>query len=378
MNLSKNIEKIGKELLSQPTAPYREYFVQKYIKSFCNKNKIDFCFDKWGNIWIGTKSTTFSKNEDKIVFVAHMDHPGFHITKKLKNQTWEAKWFGGGPVKKLKGAPVYLTNENGNLFKGKIINFKLHKSGKKVETLHIQSSSTENLKNYFGSYNYPGYQKKKDLIYTKSADDLGGVLMVLSVAKLLKNKPSKKSFLGLLTRAEEVGFQGCLGSIYAHTIPKKFHFISVETSNYKAGVQFGKGPVIRLGDRASVFDTHITYFIRLVAAELQKKNKKFCYQTRMMDGGACEATAFNVHKLPSGGLCVPLGGYHNESESGVPCPEFVNIRDLKNLILLSEALVQKYSQKEKYLKKVQRSFLKSFSQSKKLLQKYNTYLSLKI
>ena len=65
------------------------------------------------------------------------------------------------------------------------------------------------MKNGFGSFDYPGFRKKGSRIYTKSADDLGGVLMTLILAKLLKKQSKKtgKSFLGLITRAEEVGFQ---------------------------------------------------------------------------------------------------------------------------------------------------------------------------
>ena len=90
------------------------------------KNKIYHHFDSWGNIWVGTKSKKLPKGE-KIVFVAHMDHPGFHITKKLGKNLWQAQWFGGGPRAHLKNAPVYIANFKKLLTQGKIKDFNFNK-----------------------------------------------------------------------------------------------------------------------------------------------------------------------------------------------------------------------------------------------------------
>ena len=80
MSLLSRIEEVGSRLLSCPTAPYREFFVQQFVSSFCKSKKIPHVRDKWGNIWVGTHSIPEKTSPRALVFVAHMDHPGFHLT----------------------------------------------------------------------------------------------------------------------------------------------------------------------------------------------------------------------------------------------------------------------------------------------------------
>ena len=369
MNLNQEIEKYGKELLSLPTTSFREMHVQRWAQNFCIQNKIDCCLDSWGNMWVGTKSAKLPKGE-KIVFVAHMDHPGFHITKKLGKNLWQATWFGGGPRAHLKNAPVYIADSKKLLTQGKIQDFNYNKEKGRLETLTIKTKSTQDLKNGFGSFDYPGFRKKGSLIYTKSADDLGGVLMTLILAKLLKkeSKTVKNSFLGLLTRAEEVGFQGALGAIHLKNIPRNYKFISIETSNYVGRARMGGGPVIRVGDRATVFDPEISLLIKTLAIDLKKKNKNFVFQVKLLDGGACEATPFNVFGYKASGIAVPLGGYHNEQENGRPGPEFIDLNDMRNLILLGQTVVKNFSKKNLWTGKMRARLSQSFKNSIPLLK----------
>ena len=364
MNLNHEIEKYGKELFGLPTTSFREMHIQQWVQNFCLKNKIDHHFDSWGNIWVGTKSKKLPQGE-KIVFVAHMDHPGFHITKNLGKNLWQAQWFGGGPRAHLKNAPVYIANYKKLLTQGTIQNFKFNKEKGRVETLTIKTKKDVDLKNCFGSFDYPGFIKKGSRIYTKSADDLGGVLMTLILAKLLKkeSKNTRQSFLGLLTRAEEVGFQGALAAIHLKNIPRNYKFISIETSNYVGRAQMGGGPVIRVGDRATVFDPEISLLIKTLAIDLKKKVKSFNFQVKLLDGGACEATPFNVFGYKAGGIAVPLGGYHNEQENGRPGPEFIDINDMRNLILLGQTVVKNFSKKNLWTKKMRTRLSQSFKNS---------------
>ena len=369
MSLNYEIEKYGKELLSLPTTSFREMHVQKWVQNFCIQNKIDYSLDSWGNIWVGTKSKKPPKGE-KIVFVAHMDHPGFHITKKLGKNLWQARWFGGGPRAYLKNAPVYIANSKKILAYGKIKDFKFNKEKGRMEFITIKTNSLHNLTHGFGSFDYPGFKKKGSLIYTKSADDLGGVLMTLILAKLLKkeSKKTKNSFLGLLTRAEEVGFQGALAAIHLKNIPRNYKFISIETSNYVGRAKMGGGPVIRIGDKATVFDPEISLLIKTLAIDLKKKNKNFSFQVKLLDGGACEATPFNVFGYKASGIAVPLGGYHNEQENGRPGPEFIDINDMRNLILLGQTVVKNFSKKNFWTQKMRARLSHSFKNSIPLLK----------
>jgi endoglucanase len=54
----------------------------------------------------------------------------------------------------------------------------------------------------------------------------------------------------------------------------------------------------------------------------------FRYQRKLMDGGACEATAFCASGYRASGLAVPLGNYHNAGDAGPGIePETVMVSD---------------------------------------------------
>lgn len=100
-------------LLEQPTAPYREGLVIQWIKNELNRSQVPFFQDSTGNIIMGVASEQeyrilLGQNEKEPVriFIAHMDHPGFHGVKWKNKQTLEVKWFGGSPKKHLVGSRV--------------------------------------------------------------------------------------------------------------------------------------------------------------------------------------------------------------------------------------------------------------------------------
>jgi endoglucanase len=71
----------------------------------------------------------------------------------------------------------------------------------------------------------------------------------------------------------------------------------------------------------SIFDPGLT-------AALETAAKDVHHQRRLMDGGACEATAFCAAGYRASGLAVPLGGYHNAADEGVGIvPETVMVDD---------------------------------------------------
>src|SRR6185437_14124322 len=110
------------------------------------------------------------------------------------------------------------------------------------------------------------------------------------------------------------------------------------------GAEIGKGPVVRLGDRYTVFDSGaLRIFSELALKRLPDK-----HQRRVMDGGTCEATAATVYGIPCVGISVPLGNYHNQSFEGGPdsrgdlgpAPEFVHREDIAGLQELCRALLE--------------------------------------
>jgi endoglucanase len=197
-----------------------------------------------------------------------------------------------------------------------------------------------------------------ELIYTKAADDLVGAFAVMSVAldrfaaKPHKGKAKGKAgapspFIGLLTRAEEVGFIGAIGHLELGWFKKARRPIlgvSLETSRTLPGAEIGAGPVVRLGDKFTVFDSGALRVFTTLAEEVLPKK----HQRRIMDGGTCEASAFTTYGFPCVGISVPLGNYHNQSFQGGPdsrgpdgpAPEFVHLGDVEGLIALCHGLLK--------------------------------------
>ena len=144
----------------------------------------------------------------------------------------------------------------------------------------------------------------------------------------------------LFTRAEEVGFVGALAACRLRTIPRKCFVVAVETSSELINARMGDGPILRVGDRSSVFSPAVTAYCqrvaeRLVRRDIAKKGRsnRFCYQRKLMDGGSCEATAYCQLGYDATGMCLALGNYHNmDVRRGKIGSEYVNVHDYADLI----------------------------------------------
>ena len=97
----------------------------------------------------------------------------------------------------------------------------------------------------------------------------------------------------------------------------------------------GKGVIIRVGDKTSIFNSGLTYFLTEQAEALAKREKSFAYQRALMPGGTCEATVYDVYGYTSAAVCVPLGNYHNmDRERKRIGPEYIDLRDWRNMVKL--------------------------------------------
>ena len=93
--------------------------------------------------------------------------------------------------------------------------------------------------------------------------------------------------------------------------------------------------IVRVGDRMSIFDPSLTAAMEAAAGTVDG----LAFQRRLMDGGACEATALCAAGYRASGVAVPLGGYHNASD-GEPAivPETVMVDDYLGEVRLLTAL----------------------------------------
>lgn len=350
-------------LLSLPTAPFRELHVARHARRFLDEHGVPHFDDPLGNIVVGAAS---QRDYQRLmrrrtsgtlgVFVAHMDHPGFHGVRWLGADRLGVKWYGGSPVKRVAGARVRLVDEDGVVGSGMLRNVRLARHRRAIATADVVVAKSSfgtgrrpAARRLFGGFSFrsPVWRSHKR-IYCPAADDLVGVFTVLETARRVWRHGAQRQapFLGLLTRAEEVGFVGAVGHLnlgWLQQARRPLMVISLEASRTLPGAAIGGGPVVRLGDRSTVFDADGIRTLTNTAARVLPG----AYQRRIMDGGSCEATAVTAWGLPAIGISVPLGNYHNQGFEGGPdsrpdgpSPEFVSMDDIDGLLRLCAALAE--------------------------------------
>lgn len=357
-------------LLALPTAPFREQAVMSFYESLCLEFGVPYFFDKVGNLVLGTSSLSDYKKilntrekEPVRVFIAHTDHPGFHGVKWASTTELEIFWHGGSPTHFLENASVWVSDSSYSQTQGRLTRVKMTATGKAMESAVIvfdhepKQLLTQNAKTLFGAFQFQNthwIDGSSRLLYTKAADDLIGTFAIFSQALAQfksgkkKNSKLKSAFIGVLTRAEEVGWVGFLEHLSLGVLQKAKRpviCVSLETSRQLPGAEIGKGPIVRLGDRATIFDAGATL---VFANEVAAKVLPNMHQKRVMDGGSCEATPAMAYGLTTIAISIPLGNYHNQCFEGGPeaagpngpAPEFVHIDDLKGMLALCEGLMK--------------------------------------
>ena len=367
-------------LLSQPTAPFREEHISAVAARVLAAAGVPFFDDPLGNLVVGADSPAAyrrvlnTRNAEPLrVFIAHMDHPGFHGVRWLSERVLTIKWHGGSPVKHINGARVWLAtgkpllrspqfrhswreDAEGEIGEGVLRRVTLNTLRYGIDTAEVHFAS-----NVFATHRpaagelFGGFKFRKpvwksgSLLYTKAADDLVGVFCIVATALAAfgrRNAKTPPPFIGLLTRGEEVGFIGAIGHFelgWLQDARRPLLCVSLEASRTLPGAIVGQGPVVRLGDRRTLFDSGATHLLTELAEKILPKQ----YQRRIMDGGTCEGTAATAFGFPTLALTVPLGNYHNQGFEGGPdcrapqgpAPEFVHLDDVEGQRKLCLALL---------------------------------------
>jgi endoglucanase len=172
-----------------------------------------------------------------------------------------------------------------------------------------------------------------------ACDDLAGAAAALVALDRARGDGDLSHFGVLLTRAEEVGLIGAIHAAKHRTIVEGARLLSIETSRELPTARIGDGPIVRIGDRATVFDQDLSNRICHAAEQAGVR-----HQRKLMDGGGCEATAFGIYGYQATGLCLALGNWHNrgnlaEVEAGdasaaVPMLEEISLDDFHGLVEL--------------------------------------------
>lgn len=324
---------LAERLLRVPTAPYHEHAVRAEAEKICTEHGLSFKRDEFGNVLVRLR--TAGADRRALALAAHLDHPGFEIVRRLGPQTWLARFRGGV------ADPYFRPGLRVQLMPGSVLGSLGKRKDKKERLFEIRVDPPLTQTPSFAVWNLQEFAVRGERIHARACDDLVGCAAVLATIIELKQRRARINVIGVLSRAEEVGFHGALALAAARGLPRNALVISLETSRELPGVKMGHGVIIRVGDRASIFDSAGTRFLTEVATDLAAKDKQFHFQRALMGGGTCEATAYQEFGFQSAAVCVALGNYHNCGERNRIKAEFVNIADACSMVsFLAEAARQ--------------------------------------
>lgn len=338
------IPRILKDLLTLPTAPFVETAVMNHVRAFCRLlPSVRTSVDQHGNLL--ARYRYLPPKRTPLVFTAHTDHPGFVALKMVGKGTLQAAFRGWVEPEYFVGTKVRFWS-GGEWVQGKIERIlktaKLYRMiGRtaRPEEVEIRVSG-EVAVNSPGMWDLPDPFEKGGCVHARGCDDIAGCAAMLALLERLSKRRAKADVLCLFTRAEEVGFVGAIGAAKTGTIPKRLPIIAIETSKALASAKIGDGPVLRVGDKSSVFTPEVTAFCQRVAQDLAEKRKSFRYQRKLMDGGTCESTAYYAYGYAATGMCVALGNYHNmDMERKRIDSEYISLADWHGMVDWFEALV---------------------------------------
>lgn len=394
------------EITQIPTAAGREQRVIHWIRQWVAARKdLRLIEDRAGNLVIQPARPWGKKGSRPIFITAHLDHPAFVVERIVGPQTVELSFRGGVMDVYFENARVVIHSDSG----------ERHGASLSGEGSGVAATDGSRLfKTYLADIDdRPGEDQmptgpdvrvgdvavwalppaevlEDGTVHTAACDDLAALAAALSAFDTLRAQRSKGVSLEdvrlLFTRSEEIGFTGAIAACKLKTMPKGARVIALENSRSFADSPLGGGPIVRVGDRLSIFDPRLTAACAKRAEDIsgnaaaptaQQKHSDIAgwkWQRKLMAGGACEATVFCTYGYQATCLCLPLGNYHNmahlaEVQAGTHDAaklgpprvgrEFIHKDDYFGLIDLLVAIGQSLPDADPALERIEKLFVKT-------------------
>ena len=336
---------VARSLLEQPTAPLCEELPRAHVREVATAAGLAVSEDEAGNVLVRYDGVG-ADTARPLVLVAHLDHPGFAIDDVAAGEA--RLTFRGGlatDAVRLEESAVHFFAGGERDPTGEGLVTATSGEGAYLRTATARVTEGEARTGGFAMWAFPGWETGDPARITgRVCDDLVGAAAALAVLlDLAVDRPESVAVWGLFTRGEEIGFLGALEAIRLGVVPRDAAVLSLECSKALPGAEQGDGVIVRVGDRSSIFDPALSEALRTAAQRLSDGDPsgRFRYQRRLMDGGACEATAFCAAGYRASGLALPLGNYHNAADdrSGVAA-EHVHVDDYAAEIELLASLAR--------------------------------------
>jgi len=320
-----------RHLTSVPTAPFREKAVSRKVLKWIAKNlgsRVTVRKFRGGLV----VSYRGAGKGPALALAAHLDHPAFRL-EKVTRKGAAAFLQGGLPPHLLPGAEIEafpaVPKNNIPLARG-VIGLPPKPGG--LWSISWTVPPKRGSKPVFAVLSLTPYEVKDGWLSSRSIDDLLGCAVALEAMRRLVAAKAKTNLNVLLNRAEEVGFIGALDMIRSGVLSVADSYLSIESSREMTGSRPGKGPTIRLGDKATAFDPNLLALLDSAAERLKKKGALI--QRLRLTGGTCEATAYLAFGFESAGVAVPLVNYHNGWGAKAVAPERVRVSDAEGAVLI--------------------------------------------
>lgn len=330
-----------KRVLAAPTAPFREQAVVRVVRDWAERLGLPVQTDRHGNLLVRARRGRVGRAHRPWVLAAHMDHPGF-VADRQRGRVVQAAFHGGVAERYFAGAPMVWFTPAGEV-RGTVEHTELvgpESRRRRAARVRLTREAAVPAGTP-GMWDLPAFRVRGRTLASRACDDLVGLAMALAALEEALAADAPLAAYVLATRAEEVGFVGAMGAVRSGLLPARAAVLSIETSSLAGGpVKQGAGPVLRVGDRASVFDAGASRTLYELAEELHAKDEAFRFQRALMAGGTCEATAFCAGGIAATGLCLALGNYHNQGRHRIAA-ETVDLDDFAGGVRLLAALVRR-------------------------------------
>ncbi len=288
-------------------------------------------FDNVGNLLVWKTGTSGKK----VLFDAHADEIGLVVTNIDERGFLRVESVGGVPPHAYVGHRVRFLNAIGVVY----VEGETEEERKKnftnlsLDNMFVDigaKSKDEAMKlvpiGSFGVYDSYFY-KNGDLLISKAMDDRIGCAVIVEIFKRIK-KPHN-TIIGSFTVQEETGLVGASVAAYS-LVPDVCIAIDVtDSSDYpksfkRHSMALGKGPAIKIKDRASISNRSIVEKLVQIAEQ-----EKIPYQMEVLTFGGTNAAVLQKTRsgIPSATVSIATRYVHSPSE-------IVSLKDVENTVEL--------------------------------------------
>lgn len=326
------------EVTQIPTAAGREARVVEWVRRWAaERPAITLSEDGAGNLHLSLNGTRAGEPSPRgagggepVFFTAHLDHPAFVVERVVAPGLVQVQFRGGVMDDYFTDARVTVHAQAGPV--GARLTGPADavapKLGDKSFLAELDRREARPEVGDVATWELPPAEITDGIIHTHACDDLAAVAAAVAAfdALLSRGVTGGPDVRLLFTRAEEIGFVGAIAACRERTMPPGSRVLALENSRSFEDSPIGGGPIVRVGDRMSIFSPGLTAAVARRAEEIsggpatptasQKQSQlpPWRWQRKLMAGGACEATVFNAYGYESTCLCLPLGNYHNMAD----------------------------------------------------------------